>query len=105
MAVMTSPIVHQPKIDKALKKIVRALKPDVVRIRYSFEDNFMGDPSVWFRVVLSDEAAQHHHIHERAQRVRRMVSDLIDPHGLGLESYLYVRSLSDQEESRDPLWE
>jgi hypothetical protein len=105
MAVYTSPLVHQPKIEKGLKKIVRALKPDVVRIRYSFEDNFMGEPSVYFRVVLSDEAAEYHHLHANAQRVRRMVSDVIDPRALGLEWYLNVRSLAEQEESRNPLWE
>lgn len=91
MAVITSysSLLHQPKIDKALKKILRTLKPDVVRIRYSFGDNFMGDPSVWFRVVLSDEAVEEH-LHENAQRVRRMVSNVIDPRSLGLEWYLNV---------------
>ena len=105
MAVTISPYVHQPKIEKALKKVLRAMKPDVVRIRYSLGDNFMGDPSVAFRVVLSDEAAEEPKLYETARRVRRMISDEVAPWELGLECYVNVRSLSEQEELRDPIWE
>lgn len=105
MAVMTSSLVHQPKIDKALKKVLRALQPDVVRIRYSLEDNFMGDPSIFFRVLLSDEAAKEHHLHEKAQRAMRLITEAVDPHELRLESYFNYRSVSEQEELRNPIWD
>lgn len=105
MAVITSSLVHQPKIEKALKKVLRALKPDVVRIRYSLEDNFMGDPSIYFRIVLSDEAAQEPQLYENAKRAEQLISDAVDPHGLGLESHFNVRSVSEQNESRNPIWD
>jgi hypothetical protein len=44
-------------IELNLEKAVQLLKPDVVRVRYSLRDDWQGRPSVFFRVVLSDDAA------------------------------------------------
>ena len=96
---------NQALIDAAVERAVKALAPDVVRIRYSFEDDWTGDPSVFFRIVLSDEASDLKRLAETSRHVREILREQIDTEELGLHSYENVRSLSEQNEMRDPMWD
>jgi hypothetical protein len=57
-------LVDQAKIKTGVDRAKRALQPDVVRIMYSFAEDWTGKESLFFRVVISDAAAA-------AQRARR----------------------------------
>ena len=49
--------VDQNQMEALLRETENELAPDVVRIRYSFSEDWSGDPAVYFRVGLRDEAA------------------------------------------------
>jgi hypothetical protein len=50
--------VNQAQIASSVKRAEAALAPDVVRIRYSFGNDWTGDPSIFFRIVLSDDSSR-----------------------------------------------
>jgi hypothetical protein len=104
MPIVQNPYVHQGKIDKAVVEASDALKRDVVRIRYSFRDDWSGSTAVFFRVVLSDEASHIDHLGKAAERVRTTVLDDLKPYELGLEAYFNFRSASEQAELQEEAW-
>ena len=98
--------VNPAQIAKALKRAERALSPDVVRIRYTLRDDSTGEPSIFFKVVLSDDAASKiSKLGEIAERIQFTVDDKVKPDELGLNSYFNFRSLSEQNEINEPAWE
>jgi hypothetical protein len=104
MLIVLNPYVHQAKINKAVAEAGDALKPDVVRIRYSFDEDWSGSPAVFFKVVLSDEASHIDRLGEAAERVRTTVLDDLKPYELGLEAYFNFRSASEQAELQEEAW-
>ena len=98
--------VNPAQIAKALKRAERNLAPDVVRILYSLDDDWTGEPSIFFKVVLSDDAASRESkLGEIAQRVINTVRNKVKPEELGLNSFFNFRSLSEHNEVKDPAWE
>lgn len=83
------------------------MHPDVVRIRYSLKEDWTGDPSIFFRVVLSDEASHPDRLSESTGRVQTEVLRQVNPLDIGLLYYFNYRSLSEtrQRQFQDPDWE
>ena len=97
--------VNPKQIAAALKRAERALKPDVVRIRYTLRDDWTGDPSIYFKVVLSDDAAsKESKLNEITERIEFTIGEKVKADDLGLNSYFNFRSLSEQNEVNDPAW-
>jgi len=96
--------VNQGQITAALRRAERILAPDVVRIRYNFANDWTGDPSIFFKIVLSDDASQKAKRSETAQRVAITILNEVKAEDLGLHSYYNFRSLSEQEKLNEPAW-
>lgn len=92
------------ELEAAVRKVEAELRPDVVRIRYSLDEDWTGDPSIFFRVVLSDEAANPKRLGDVAWRVREKLDWDVNPDDFGLHAYTSFRSKSEQDESKDPDW-
>jgi hypothetical protein len=97
--------VDPKEIDFAIDETIKALAPDVVRIRYSFEDDWTGDASIFFRIVLSDEATKIRRLSETARLVSGALDKELSPEEFGLHSYFNFRSFSETQTHRDPAWE
>ncbi len=98
--------VNEAEIASGVKRAEAVLAPDVVRIRYSLADDWTGDPSIFYRVLLSDEvASREEELGETAQRVREAVWNEVDAEQYGRHDYFNFRSLSEQAELKDPKWE
>ena len=97
--------VNQAQIASGVKRAEAALAPDVVRIRYSFANDWTGDPSIFFRIVLSDDVASRTgQLGETAERVSQTIRNEVDAEQLGLHSYFNFRGLSEQAELQEPAW-
>ena len=97
--------INPAQIAKALRRAERALAPDVVRIRYTLRDDSTGDPSIYFKVVITDKAAsQESKLGEITRRIINTVRDKVKPEDFGLNSYFNFRSLSEHKELNDPAW-
>jgi hypothetical protein len=98
-------LIKREEIVAAVERAARALAPDVVRVQYRFGEDWTGDPSIYFGVILSDQAAsQVERLHEFSQRVQTTLEDAVDVEELGLQSYFNFRSESEQAKLKDPNW-
>ena len=94
---------------KELIKEINALAPypsGVVNLHYTVDDDWSGDPAIFFYVTLSDDAARREVLHENAQRIQGYIEEHLDPNGQwGLIPYFYFRSRSEQERLKEKLYE
>lgn len=104
MAIVPKIFVNQSQIDSGIRRAAQALAPDVVQIRYSLGSDWTGDPSIYFRIVLSDDASRETRLREITQRVELTILNEIDTEELGLNPYFNYRSLSEQASLHDPAW-
>jgi len=103
--IVSKGFVNQSQIASAVKRAARALAPDVVRIRYSLDGDWTGEPSVFFRVVLSDEASAETDLSGVAQRIALKILNEVKAEELGLNPYFNYRSFSEQAELQEAAWE
>jgi hypothetical protein len=86
-------------------RIARELAPDVVRIRLNVAQDWSGDPAIYFRVTLSDEASRRDRLADVTRLVREKLSDELRLDELEHISFFRFRSQSEQTTLRDPKWE
>jgi len=104
VAIVSFGFVHQGEIEIGVARALRALAPDVVRIRYSLSEDWSGAEAVFFRVVLTDEASRPNRLREIANRVKSTIFAEVKPDELGLQWYFNFRSASEQAELNEPTW-
>jgi hypothetical protein len=98
-------LIDQTRIRTGVVRAQRALGPDVVRIMYSFADDWTGEESLFFRVLISDEASAPSRLRKTTQRISAKILREIKADELGLQTYINFRSKSEQETLREPFWE
>jgi hypothetical protein len=98
-------LIDQAKIGAAVQELERVLAPDVIRIMYSVTLDWMGETSLFFRVVISDAASAPARLRETTQRIIATILQEIKAEELGLQTYFNFRSRSEQEMLREPFWE
>lgn len=98
-------LVNRQKIEADVQRAAQALAPSVVRIRYSFEDDWTGEPSIFFKVVLADEVAKRPHLSEIIRPIQMKLMDEVRPDEQGLHDYFNFRGLSELADIDDPAWE
>jgi hypothetical protein len=91
-------------VQSAVAEVVNLLSPDVIRIRYDFGPDWSGDPGIYFRTVLSDEASQQR-LGQIARRVESLLDERLDFHEMGVFSYFNYRNDTEQKALRDVRWE
>jgi hypothetical protein len=97
--------VDDGEIASGVKRAEAALAPGVVRIRYSLADDWSGEPSIFYRVLLCDEvASREEELGHVARRVKEVVRNEVDADLFGRHDYFNFRSVSEQAELQDPKW-
>jgi len=86
----------QPQINAAVAGVVRELAPAVQRINYEIAQDWSGQWAVFFRVLLSDEAASRSRLRDVATNVVWRMSEKLDLPSLGLFPHFDFRSCSDK---------
>ena len=98
-------IVNQSQLPNRIAKAIRKLPKDAVRVRYNFGTDWTGDPSIFFRIVLTDAASRKEKLRESTQRIQNVLSDELQlQENWGLLSYFHFRSKSEEAERNDPEW-
>jgi hypothetical protein len=101
--ILTSEVSKKPEINAAVSEVERLLAPDVVHIRFELAPDWSGDPSIFFRVLLSDEVTEAR-LHHVTRQVRNCLDDRLDFIGMGLFVYHNFRSVSEQAVLREEAW-
>ena len=106
MAVVPTWMVDQKKIEAAVHRAEAALKPEVVHIRYSLEDDWSGDPAVFFRVLLSDEAVPDlEAVYPLSEKIREKIVAEVNPYDQGLLPYFNFRTVKEQRMLKEKVWD
>jgi hypothetical protein len=100
---LPSAVTKQSEIQAAIDRVARSLAPDVVHIRYEIGEDWSGEWSIFFRVVLTDEAAKRRLREVRSKVVSGLAKQLDFP-GMGVWPYHNFRSVSEQEALQEPAW-
>jgi hypothetical protein len=96
-------VTQQEKIRAEVREVEAALRPDVVRIRYDMGEDWSGQWAIFFRVVLSDDAARNR-LRQVANNVEWRLAEHLDFNALGVFPYHNFRSESEQAASREEAW-
>jgi len=96
-------VTQQERIRAEVREVEAALRPDVVRIRYSMGEDWSGQWAIFFRVVLSDDAAKNR-LRQVANNVVQRLGEHLDFDALGVFPYHNFRSESEQAASREEAW-
>jgi hypothetical protein len=97
--------VAQPwELDKSLNALM-PLPSGVVNLRYTVENDWSGDPAIFFWITLSDEAARPAVLSQNSRRIMELVTERIDPlRQWGLTPYFYFRSESEQAKLKEEVF-
>jgi hypothetical protein len=98
-----SAVTKQTEIEAAIHDVVRALAPEVVRVRYDVGEDWSGQWAIFFRVVLSDDAARRR-LRDVANKVVTELGGRLDFPGMGVFPYHNFRSVSEQAALREEAW-
>ena len=98
-----SAVTKQSEIQAAINAVERSLAPDVVHIRYEIGEDWSGQWSIFFRVVLTDDAAKRR-LRDVATKVVWGLARRLDFPSMGVLPYHNFRSVSEQEALQEPAW-
>jgi hypothetical protein len=103
--IVPSGFVNQTQVTGAVTRAIRKLGKEVVRVTYNLGADSSGEPSIFFRVVLSDAASREENLANVTGRIATILFDELRPHeNWGLLPYFSFRSKSEQAARSDPEW-
>ncbi len=105
MPTVPAGFVHQAELERQIARAIKKLGKDVVRVNHGFGTDSTGEPSIFFRVVLTDSASREEHLAEVTYRISStLVNELRPIENWGLLPYFNYRSVSEQRKRNDPDW-
>lgn len=104
VAYLSTELVNQARFDAGVNRAARALSEDVVHIYYDVGSDWIGNPAVFFNVVLKDRSSKPPKLREVAQRVALRIMNEAKTDQSGLSAYFNFRSRSEHEKLKDPAW-
>jgi hypothetical protein len=98
-----SAVTKQAEIEEAIRRVEQSAGRDVVRIRYEVGEDWSGQWAIFFRIVLTEDAARKR-LREVAGKVVWGLYRELDFPGLGVFPYHNFRSESEQATLQEPAW-
>ena len=92
-------------MQEQVDQVIREFAPDIVRIRFNNDNDWTGDPAIYFRAILSNEASSPERRKAVASKLRTKLRQIADALESGRIAYVHVRSESDQAKLREASWE
>jgi hypothetical protein len=100
---LPSAVTKQTEIEAAIARVEQSIGSDVVRIRYEIGEDWSGQWAIFFRIVLTDDAARRR-LRDVATRVVWGLARELDFPSMGVFPYHNFRSLSEQAMLQEPAW-
>ena len=102
---ISSRVLAQPTAFDDQFNSLPALPPGVVKLRYTFEDDWSGDPAIFFWVTLSDDAARKEVLPRTSRRVKDFITQQLEPMAQwALIPYFNFRSQSEQAKLKEAVF-
>ena len=96
MALMPTAFVNQQEIKSAIQHAKYMFREEIDHINYNLGENWAGDPSIFFRIVMRDEAFQNDHLAKLTFRISKALMKEAKTGECGLIPYFDFRSVSEQ---------
>ena len=97
--------IDQQALAAEIAGAIQHLGPNVVRVRYSFAEDSIGDPAIYFRIVLTDESSRATNLADVTGAIAGKMFQRLDPYERwGLSPYFRYRSVSEADKRNDPDW-
>jgi hypothetical protein len=100
---LPSAVTKQREIETAILHVQQSIGQDVVRIRYEIGQDWSGQWAIFFRIVLTDDAARRR-LRENATKIVWGLAQELDFPGMGVFPYHNFRSVSEQARLQEPAW-
>lgn len=98
-------VVQQAELAKAIEEIKPLLGSDVVSLSYKLDEDWTGDSSIFFQVILSDRASERSELLTATSRIASVVVDHLQPlEQWGLLPYFNYRSRAEQAARSEDDW-
>ena len=109
MAAYPAGYVSPEQIASEIERAKQKLGPEVIRVKYTVEEDTSGEPAIYFRITLTDSAFGTRPSTEAVGRttgkIREILFDELRPNeNWGLQPYFRFRSESEQATMHDPEW-
>jgi hypothetical protein len=105
MPMVPSGFVNQTELASEVERATRELGPEVVRVRHSVGADTSGEPSIFFRIVITDSAAREETLADVTGHIANILFDELRPYeNWGLTPYFSFRSQSEQAMRSDLAW-
>lgn len=105
MPVIPSGYINQEQLTKEIERATERLGPEVIRVKHSLGTDTSGEPSVFFRIVLTDSASREETLADVTGQIATIFFDELRPYeNWGLIPYFSFRSQSEQATRNDPAW-
>jgi hypothetical protein len=86
-------------------KALEPFPPGIMNLRYMVENDWSGDPAIFFWITLSDEAARREVLSQSSRRIMDFITQRLDPAGQwGLIPYFNFRSQSEQARLKEEVF-
>lgn len=97
--------VNQAQLGVLIAQAAQHFGPEVVHVAYSLGPDSTGEPSLFFRILLSDAYVREDTIADLTGRISTALFDAVRPiENWGLRPYFNFRSKSEQDRRHDPDW-
>ena len=93
------------EFDQMVQQTAMKFPGEVIRIRYSFGDDWYGDPAIFFRILLTDGHRRNDQLAALTTRVRNALWDNLGPAESDYGPFFSIRTKAEQDKLRDPEWE
>jgi hypothetical protein len=105
MALAPSGYINQRQLEAEIDRAIERLGPEVVLVRHSFGPDSSGEPSVFFRIVLTDSASREETLADVTGQIVTTLFDELRPYeNWGLIPYFSFRSQSEYTRRYDLAW-
>jgi len=106
MAYLAKGIVYAAELVKRFNQLAHVVIPGVEKWRYTFENDWSGDPGIFFWVTLTDEASRPQNLQRAKTAFIGTINRHVDLAGeWGLIPYFNFRSHSEQSKLKDEVYE
>jgi hypothetical protein len=95
---------NEPQIRSAVDQVVTELADDVVHIRYDIGLDWTGDRSIFFRVLLKNQASRGKRLPKATSRASDLLREKMRAIPLDLLVYTSFRSQKEQESMPEKAW-
>jgi hypothetical protein len=97
-------LTNTPQLREQIRQASPMLVPDVVRINFEVGFDAMGFASIFFNIVLTDEASRPARLRFVVQRIALTLMNHLNTDENGVHAYFNFRSQSEAVRINDPAW-